>query len=163
MQEEIENRSVMFIINSTKLTGRLLSTAMSKYLTFIKEKNRNKRMNGPVKPMGKQSIKQLIGQNQGVSKIEIADRSIHDFDRIARKYGVDYAVRKDRSSTPSKYLVFFKARDTDALTTAFQEYCHSFLDKKEHASIIEKLRSFTPLVQSKNPDKVCNKNKDLEL
>ena len=25
-----------------------------------------------------------------------------------RKYGVDYAVKKDRSSSPPKYLIFFK-------------------------------------------------------
>ena len=41
-------------------------------------------------PHGKQTVKQLIGQNQGVSNIELTDPSIRDFDRIARKYGVDY-------------------------------------------------------------------------
>lgn len=64
-------------------------------------------------------MKQLIGQNQGVSNIEINDPSIRDFERIARKYGVDYAVKKDRSTSPPKYLIFFKARDADALTAAF--------------------------------------------
>ena len=49
------------------------------------------------------------GQNQGVSNIEINDPSIRDFERIARKYGVDYAVKKDRSTSPPKYLIFFKA------------------------------------------------------
>lgn len=39
-------------------------------------------------------MKQLIGQNQGVSNIEINDPSIRDFERIARKYGVDYAVKR---------------------------------------------------------------------
>ena len=54
-------------------------------------------------------MKQLIGQNQGVSNIEINDPSIRDFERIARKYGVDYAVKKVRSTSPPKYLIFFKA------------------------------------------------------
>ena len=49
--------------------------------------------------------------NQGVSNIEINDPSIRDFERIARKYGVDYAVKKDRSTSPPKYLIFFKGRD----------------------------------------------------
>ena len=54
-----------------------------------------------VKPKGKQTVKKLIGQDQGVSNIEVTDSSIRDFDRIARKYGVDYAVpdrtrRKER-------------------------------------------------------------------
>ena len=62
----------------------------------------------PVIPHGKQTVKQLIGQNQGVSNIEITDPSIKEFEKIARKYGVDYAVKKDRSSSPPKYLIFFK-------------------------------------------------------
>lgn len=44
---------------------------------------------------GKQTVKQLIGQNQGVSNLEITDPSIREFEKIARKYGVDYAVKKD--------------------------------------------------------------------
>ena len=39
-------------------------------------------------------MKQLIGQNQGVSTIESNDPEIKNFERIARKYGVDYAVKK---------------------------------------------------------------------
>ena len=163
MQEDVENRTVTFIIGSTKLTGRVLSTAMNKYLDYRKGKKREKQMNEPVKPMGKQTVKQLVGQNQGVSNIEINDKNIRDFDRIARKYGVDYAVKKDRSTSPPKYLVFFKARDADALTAAFQEYSNHALRKKERASVIEKLRSFTPHIKSMDKSKVRNKDKGLEL
>ncbi len=99
----------------------------------------------PVTPHGKQTVKQLIGQNQGISNIEITDpsikefekiarkygvdyavkkdrSSIKEFEKIARKYGVDYAVKKDRSSSPPKYLIFFKGRDADALTAAFTDF-----------------------------------------
>ena len=31
-------------------------------------------------------------------------------------------MKKDRSSSPPKYLIFFKGRDADALTAAFTEY-----------------------------------------
>ena len=41
--------------------------------------------------------------------------NIKDFDRVARKYGIDYAVKKDTTEEIPKYLVFFKARDGDAL------------------------------------------------
>ena len=59
---------------------------------------------------------------RAISNIEITDPSIKEFEKIARKYGVDYAVKKDRSSSPPKYLIFFKGRDADALTAAFTEY-----------------------------------------
>ena len=121
MQEEVENRTLTLVVSGTKFTGRLLKAAISKYLAHRKEKKLQKQRSrdAPVKPQGKQTVKQLIGQNQGVSNIEITDPSIKEFEKIARKYGVDYAVKKDRSSSPPKYLIFFKGRDADALTAAF--------------------------------------------
>ena len=130
MQEEVESKSITLAISTTKLTARVLKEAMSKYLAYRKEKKREKRVSGPVKPMGKQTVKQLVGQNQGVSNIEITDSNIKAFERVARKYGVDYAVKKDHSVSPPKYLVFFKARDTDALTSAFTEFTAKQVQQK---------------------------------
>ena len=121
MQEEVENRTLTLVVSGTKFTGRLFKAAICKDLAHRKEKKLQKQRSrdAPVKPQGKQTVKQLIGQNQGVSNIEITDPSIKEFEKIARKYGVDYAVKKDRSSSPPKYLIFFKGRDADALTAAF--------------------------------------------
>ena len=118
LQEEVEQRTVTLAVNTSKMTANVLKSAISKYLAYRKEKKRE----GPVKPCGKQSVKQLVGQNQGVSNIEITDKNIKDFERIARKYGVDFALKKDKTGDIPKYLVFFKARDADALTAAFKEY-----------------------------------------
>ena len=103
MQEEVENRTLTLVVSGTKFTGRLFKAAISKYMAHRREKKLNKQRgrDSPVTPKGKQTVKQLIGQNQGVSNIEINDPSIRDFERIARKYGVDYAVKKDRSERPS--------------------------------------------------------------
>ena len=126
MQEEVENRSVTLIISTTKLTARVLRAAIARYLAHRKEKKITKARTGPVVPHGKQTVKELVGQNTGVSNMEITDSNIKSFDRVARKYGVDYAVKKDRSVSPPKYLVFFKARDADALTAAMgQNYLRS--------------------------------------
>ena len=105
-------------------------------------------------------MKQLIGQNQGVSNIEINDPSIKDFERIARKYGVDYAVKKDRSTSPPKYLIFFKGRDADALTAAFSEYTQKKVkkaDRSECPSVLEKLAQFKELVKSAVVDRAHRK------
>ncbi len=106
MQEEVENRTLTLVVSGTKFTGRLMKAAITKYLAHRKEKKlqKQKSRDTPVIPHGKQTVKQLIGQNQGVSNIEITDPSIKEFEKIARKYGVDYAVKKDRSSSPPKYL-----------------------------------------------------------
>lgn len=89
MQEEVENKAIALIISANKLTLRLIKAAIVKYLAVLKEMRRERLRKGPVKPMGKQTIKQLIGQNQGVSNIEVTEKNIKSFDRVARKYGVD--------------------------------------------------------------------------
>ena len=55
-------------------------------------------------------MKQLLGQNQGATNVEIDKDGIRDFERLARKYGVDFAVRKDKSVDPPRYLVFVRSR-----------------------------------------------------
>ena len=157
IQEEIEQRSVTLAISTTKLTGRVLKAAITKYLNYLKEASRSKSSPG-VYPKGKQSVKQLVGQGQSVDNIEISYRNIKDFDRVARKYGVDYAVKKDRAETPPKYLVFFKAKDIDVLKAAFKEYTADTVRKKGRSSILQKIRDFMPLVKQQEKEK----NKELE-
>ena len=153
MQEEVENRTLTLIVSGTKFTGRLFKAAISKDMAHRREKKLEKQRSrdSPVTPKGKQTVKQLIGQNQGVSNIEINDPSIRDFERIARKYGVDYAVKKDRSASPPKYLIFFKARDADALTAAFTEYTGKKVkkaEKTERPSVLAKLAQFKELLKN---------------
>ena len=165
MQEEVENRTLTLIVSGTKFTGRLFKAAISKYMAHRKEKKLEKQRSrdSPVTPKGKQTVKQLIGQNQGVSNIEINDPSIRNFERIARKYGVDYAVKKDRSASPPKYLIFFKARDADALTAAFTEYTGKKVkkaEKTERPSVLAKLAQFKELL--KNTVVYRSRRKELE-
>lgn len=160
MQEEVEQRTLTLMISSTKITANLLKTAISKYLAYCKEKKMEKARAGPVKPCGKQSVKQLVGQNQGVSNIEITDKNIKDFERIARKYGVDFALKKDKTGEIPKYLVFFKARDGDALTAAFKEYTAKTDLKKEKPSVLKTLRKFKEIAADITTPKVRNKEMD---
>ena len=165
MQEEVENRTLTLIVSGTKFTGRLFKAAISKYMAHRKEKKLEKQRSrdSPVTPKGKQMVKQLIGQNQGVSNIEINDPSIRNFERIARKYGVDYAVKKDRSASPPKYLIFFKARDADALTAAFTEYTGKKVkkaEKTERPSVLAKLAQFKELLKNTVVDR--SRRKELE-
>lgn len=146
MQEEVENRTVTLIISGSKLTGRILKNAMGKYLAYRKEKHLQKARDNP-KSKGKQTVRQLIGQNQGVSNLEITDGNIKSFERVARKYGVDFAVKKDKSGEKPKYLVFFKARDADALTAAFTEYSRKTLKKDVRPSLLAKLQKLKAMMK----------------
>ena len=125
MQEEVENRTVNLAITTTKLSFRSLYAAYMKYRHYrserktVKEQKKAQKAKERSEIHGKQSVKDLVGQNQGVSNMEIAKTDLKGFERVTRKYGVDYAIRKDPSQDPPRYIVFFKARDADALTAAF--------------------------------------------
>lgn len=157
MQEEVENRTVTLAISATKLTGRVLKAAMRKFLASIKK---GRDSPSPKIPHGKQTVKQLVGQNAGVSNIEITDSNIKSFERVARKYGVDFAVKKDAAVRPPKFLVFFKARDADALTAAFQEFTAKTVRKAERPSVLAQLRKFKELLKNSVIDKVKRREQE---
>ena len=90
MQEEIENKTVNLAISTTKLTVR----------TFV---NVGKALlRGHQNPRGKQSVKKLVGQNRGVTNVEIEKTAVRGFERYARKYGIDFAITKDKSAIPPR-------------------------------------------------------------
>ena len=134
-------------INGAKLTGRMFKAAIAKYLAHRKEVKAQKARDGPVKPCGKQTVKELIGQDQGVSNIEVTDPSIRQFDRVARKYGVDYAIKRDKDHDPPRFLIFFKSRDADAITAAFTEYNQQKVKKASRPSVLQKLAQFKDTVR----------------
>lgn len=137
MQEDIEHRAVTLAINTGKMTGRTFRNALVKLLHFLKNKHQQHKQ---VKPCGKQSVKKLIGQNQGVSRVDLShDDDVKQFEHVARKYGVDYAITKVKGEKP-RYLIFFKARDNDALTAALEEYTAQRVRGKEKPSLHSKLQ-----------------------
>ena len=102
MQEEVENRTVNLAISTTKLTFRTIVNGYNAWKRHHQAKVAQKTAQLPV---GKQSIKELIGQNQGVSSIPIEKTDLKGFEQVARKYGVDYAITKDQNMIPPKYTV----------------------------------------------------------
>ena len=168
MQEDVENRTVNLAITTTKLSFRSLYAAYMKYKQYRSEQKNIKAQKKALQAKekteihGKQSVKELVGQNQGVSNMEIAQTDLKGFERVTRKYGVDYAIRKDPSQDPPRYVVFFKARDADALTAAFKEYSAEVMRKEKRPSVLKQLKKFKALVAAV-PDKVRNKDKEHTL
>ena len=160
MQEEIENRTVNLAISTTKLTARGIIRLAAKGLAYIKRKSREAALKNE-KPDGRQTIQQLIGQNQGVTNIDISQTDLKGFEKYARKYGVDYAITKDKSAFPPKYLVFFKARDADAMTAAFNAYSAEVLAKSKRPSTLNRLHKLIDAVKS-IPTKVTSRDKQRE-
>lgn len=158
IQEEIESRTAALSISTAKLTGRVFKAAICKYL----EHRKNQQRDGPVIPHGRQSVKQLIGQNQGVSTIESNDPHIRNFEKIARKYGVDYAIKKVKTENGPKYVIFFKARDTDALTQAFTEYTRKSAEREKKPSVRKLLRILTAKSKNRERERTKDRNRGAE-
>ena len=165
MQEEVENRTLTLVVNGTKFTGRLFKAAICKYLAHRKEKKLNKQRSrdAPVKPQGKQTVKQLIGQNQGVSNIEITDANIGLFKPCAKKYGVDFTLRKDATTQPPHYIVIFKAKDADNMEQAFKEFTAKKLQREERPSIRKNIAASKEKAAARNADRAKEKFKERGL
>ena len=152
MQEEVEHKTVNFAISSTKLTARTLLRGMQ-FLLRQYDKHASQ---------GKQSMKRLMQQNRGVTNVEIQKTGIKNFDRYAKRYHIDYAIQKDLSTTPPRYMIYFKAQDTDALSAAFKDYSASVLDKSKRPSVLAKLHELAQTIANL-PDKVRHKEEERGL
>ena len=66
-----------------------------------------------------------------------------DFERLARKYGVDFAVRKDKSVNPPRYFVFVRSKDSDALDSMFKEHDARTMTKDKKPSVLAQLKKLS--------------------
>ncbi|MFT8889788.1 MAG: PcfB family protein [Ethanoligenens sp.] len=142
MQEDIERRPVAVSINAAKLTGRTLAKALAAVLRKIQKEHRKAQT-----PQGRQSVKKLMNHRVSTNSLDLSgDTKL--FDRVARKYNVDYAFHK---TGPNKYLLFFKAGQADAITAAFSEYTKLVMGrgKSKQPSILAQLRKFADAAQSR--------------
>ena len=155
MQEEVNEKVIALSIKGTKLTAELLQKSMKFLLSQIK-----KQTTKAMQPRGKQTLKQLMKQNAGVSNIEITDGNIKAFESTAKKYGIDFALKKDTTEQPPRYLVFFKGRDADVLTAAFKEFSQKKLNTREKPSIRQTITAMKEKAAAKNAERSKLKNKE---
>ena len=120
MQEEINQKTISLCVKGGRISASLLKAAMKKFLADMEKRKQksaqNRQAEGKKKDVtvhGKQSLKKLMRQGSQLTNIEITDKNIKSFDRVARKYSIDYSLKKDSSTEPPRYLVFFKAKDVD--------------------------------------------------
>ena len=143
MQDEVNEKTIALYIKTGKLTAQTLQKAMKAILSKGK--------------------KQLMKQNAGVSNIEITEGNIKAFEGTAKKYGIDFALKKDATESPPRYLVFFKGRDADVLTAAFKEFSAQKLTQEKKPSIRKLLSTLKEAAQGRNAERAKVKNKDREV
>ena len=152
MQEDIENKVVVLIEHCSKLTASELRRALEKVLAQARNGHSQKQTK---EAHGRMTVKELAAKDKGMQSIEVNDGSIGSFNRVARKYGIDYAPFKVKDE--NRYLVFFKAPDADAMTAAFTEYTQRQVRQASRPSILQKLEHFKGLIKQPTKEKVRHK------
>lgn len=158
MQEEVTQKTIALAISTTKMTSAVLAKALRKLLE--EQKNKSHQL-----PKGKQTLKNLMKQNTAISNLEITNDNIKAFSSTAKKYGLDFSLKKDSSTDPPRYLVFFKGRDADVMTAAFQEFMAKRLSQEKKPSIRKLLSSMKELARQKSKvlDRSRQKDRGVEL
>lgn len=144
------------IFRGGKFTAKGFAKGLAKLYRAMKSK-------GTELPHGKQSLKQLKKHNAGLEDVEITDANIKSFEPFARKYHIDYALKKDSTVEPPKWLVFFKGKDKDTMTQAFNEYVNTTLKREKKPSILEALKNSAEKVMQKELSHEQKKDKGMEL
>ena len=135
MQEEVDQKTIALAMKTGKLTGQVLQAAMKKFLA-ARQKGKTKLHHG------QQSLRQLKKDGSALSNIEITDANIGLFRPCAKKYDIDYTLRKDSSTHPPRYIVIFKTKQADNLEQAFKEFTAKKLSREERPSIRKTLCTF---------------------
>ena len=120
IDEDVSRRTIALSIRTGKLTARALAYALQAAGRKIQKERRAHQT-----PHGRQSVKKLMGHGAATNSIELSGDT-KAFDRVARKWNVDYAFYK---TGPDKYLLFFKSGQADAVTACFGEYSRRVLNK----------------------------------
>ena len=114
MPSDYENgakKTIDISIKAEKMTADVLKSALQEF------------MSGKAEKKGRMTYKQLQAKSPSkLDSIEVSDRNIGDFLKTARKYDVDFALKRDKSTTPPTYHVFFSAAKTEDFKRAFSEY-----------------------------------------
>ena len=136
-------------MKASKLTARGLAYVLRAVGRKIAKEYRAKQT-----PHGKQSVKKLMAHSGEKNSIELSgdNRETRLFDRVARKWNVDYAFYQ---TGPDKYLLFFKSQQADALTACFAEYSKRVLTKSKsrRVPIREQLKRAADQLTKERPRK----------
>ena len=153
MQEDVEHRTVTLAVNATKFTGRVLKEAITRHL---QNTNTRKREHTSTKS-GRVTMRQLQKQYGDLRSVTVDDNNTRQFERIARKYHVQYKVFRCEKG---KYQIFFKAPNDEAMQSAFKEYVTKKLEKAERPSVLQQLKDLSAQLSATIGEKVRHKERE---
>lgn len=155
VDEDVSRRTIAVYVKTGKLTARALAYALGAVGRKIVKEHRKAQA-----PQGKQSARKLLRQAGDTSGMDLPGDP-RQFDRVARRWGVDYAIRPVEKG---KYLLLFKAKQADAITGCFAEYSRRVLNrgKDRRLPIREQLKRAAERVR-RQPHRERNREREKEV
>ena len=121
--------------------------------------NKVKESKDPDIKHGKMKIKDLIRKDEGATSVDVSKTELRDFKRVAKRYGVDFAIVKHKTEDKTLYSVFFKAKDQEAINDLINYYTEKRLMKESRPSLMEHLKELKDKVKNA-PHKIINRAKE---
>lgn len=147
-------KTIDLSVQAEKMTADILKSAIAEFL------------DGKAEKKGRMTFKQLENKCRSkLESIEVTENNIGDFLSTARKYDLDFALKRDKSTTPPTYHVFFSANKNDSFNKAFAEYAGRMNDKLQNRSTmsIDALKREAKKIakQPRKKEKVREKTKQM--
>jgi len=154
LHEEVNRESMQLAAKVGKLTYEEIKKALEKLIAELKTDIH--KIQHPDPTHGKQTLKELAAQNAGLSSIELTDPNLRQLGREMKKCGIDFAPVK---SGKGEYLLFFKGRDADAMTHAFEQYTKKLVKHAEKPSVRKVLSDLVEKAAQKGKEQGKLKNR----
>lgn len=137
---ETAEKTLDITVQTAKMTAELLKEILQTFADGSSSKNYS----------GKVRYGELAKSGK-LDSIEITENNIGDFLPVAQKYDVDFALKRDKSTDPPTYHVFFKTSDSENFNRAFKEYAVKTSEKIQNKAPLdrEQIRSNAKIISGK--------------
>lgn len=121
-------------------------------------------MENKPEPIGRQPVYKLAnGKPESLKNIKVSQQNMGDFKKVAAKYGIKYAIKKDTSEPEKpKYVILFQGKDLEQVNKAFKEYSFdkTTSQKQPKRFSLKRLQELNREVKAQEQSQNKDKNRD---
>lgn len=147
-------KTIALTKQTAQITGEVLKTMLK---DFLENKSVKK---------GNIGMSELVQRSGGkLESIEVTDNNIRSFLDVAKKYDIDFALKRDKSVEPPIYQVYFATNKTDNFKKAFTEYAYGVQNKSQQRTYTvsrEAMNQNAKKISQQRDDKSQEKERTLQ-
>jgi hypothetical protein len=89
-----------------------------------------------------------------LENIEVSDKTMLGFETIARQYGIEYGLKKNETTSPPTWQVYFMAKDRATMTQAFKDFTNRQLTHQKETPYEQFKRMASRVADHVKPEKL---------